>query len=238
MNAEQRKTVDRFSRALVFIKNNSPVMTDASPGFAKQVQTLQTAVTAIQQTAPDRGSGVSAKTANQRAVLSRALQVNQLTPILRVAHVLARTVAGLPRLVPVSSRVSSTQGLIDLAKAVIRDITPYREEFIDKGLSVNFLDRVNMTIQALDAVRVTNETARQAATGARGTLVKALQDGRDALTLLDSAIREMCNANPAQCASALAVWNTIVRPRGRASQKVGAVVNGTLMDVVGVGDAP
>jgi hypothetical protein len=233
MNAQQRKTLDKFSRAIVFVETNPPVLASASPGFTRQVQALKTAIASIDRVAPDRGSGVPAKTANQRALLRRALQVNQLYPIRRVARVLGRTIGGMPHLVNIPNRLSSTQVLLDAAKAVVRDVAPYKAQFVDGGLSTDFLDRVSATIEALEAVRQTNTTARLAAAGARGQLVKSLQDGRDALTLLDGAIRDLCHASPALGAATLAVWNTIVVPRGRANRSVSDVLSGTAADVAG-----
>lgn len=234
MNISQRQTVDRFSRALVFLRTSPPVLTGVSKGFNKQVQVLQNALSAIETVASARGSGTPAKAAKQRALLKRALKVNQLFPILRVARVLARNVAGMQHLVNMPARASSAQALLDAAKAVLRDVTPYEDQFIDHGLSDTFLKRLGTTIQALEAANQAHTQARQAAAGARGELKRALREGRDALTLLDSAVREMCDANPTLGAATLATWNTIVKPRGRAWPAANVAVNGTVVDVMGI----
>jgi hypothetical protein len=231
MNSQQRKTLDTFTRAVAFADTNPPVLANASPGFAGQVQVLKTAIAAINTVAPDRGSGKPAKTANQRALLRHALRVGQLYPIRRVARVLERTVLGMPHLVNLPSRSSSTQSLLDAAKATARDVAPYKDQFVAKGLPVDFLDRLTAAIQALENAAAANVTARMAVAGATGQLTKAFQDGRDAVTLMDSTIRSLCNADPTLGAPTLAVWNTIVSPRGLVNRTASNVVSGTTADV-------
>ena len=72
MNIQQRATVDRFSRVLVFLEGDHPVLDGASSGFGTQVQQLQNAVATIEQAASDRGSGRGA-TRIQRLAKRRCL---------------------------------------------------------------------------------------------------------------------------------------------------------------------
>ncbi|HXC25935.1 MAG TPA: hypothetical protein VNU46_08465 [Gemmatimonadaceae bacterium] len=231
MNLQQRKTLDTFTRAITFLESNPPVLANASPGFVTQVQVLKTAIANINTAAPDRGSGKPAKTANQRAVLRHNLRVGQLYPIRRVARVLERTVAGMPHLVNIPGRSASTQSLLDAGKAAARDVGPYSAQFAAKGLSVDFLDQLNTAIQALENSDAANMAARMAAVGAQGQLTKSFQEGRDALTLIDTVIRTMCDADPTLGAATLAIWNTIVSPRSQANRTATSVANGTTTDV-------
>jgi hypothetical protein len=235
MNAQQRKTTDRFSRAILFIQTQPPELASISTGFATQVDRLMQAMAMIEQVAPDRGSGKPAKSARQQAILRHSLRIGQLSPLRRSARILARDIAGIPHLVN-TVRISNTQGLLDAAKAAVRDIAPYRERFVDTGLAPDFLDQLQGRIQALESAGDAYRAARMVAASARGTLYKALQSGRDALTLLDSAIRQWCNAHPDKGMATLMAWNTIVPPRGRGSRTIGVVVGGTVSDVLAVAE--
>jgi hypothetical protein len=230
MNAQQRKTVDRFSRAIYFV-NSQPELASVSPGFATQIGNLTRALASIEECAPDRGSGVGGKSVEQQRVLRHALRVGQLSPLRRSARVLGRSVAGMPDLIS-ADRISNTQGLLDVAKGALRDIQPYREQFVDTGLAPNFLDQLEGRIQALEMAGEACREASVAAKNAQGALIRALQEGRDALTLLDGAIRQWCNINPEQGTATLTAWNTIVPPRGRVSRKVGVLADGTAADVM------
>jgi hypothetical protein len=240
MNLQQRNTLKMFTKAVTFADTHPPVLATASPGFATQVQVLKTAIANINTAAPGRGSGKPAKTANQRALLRHNLRVGQLYPIRRVARVLERTVAGMPHLVNIPSRTSRTQSLLDAAKAAARDVAPYNNQFVAKGLPVDFLDQLNTAIQTLENADAANMTARMAAAGAKGQLTKAFQDGQDAVTLMDGVIRNLCNADPTLGASTLAVWNTIVPPGSVANRTASNTVKGTTADVgsnvAGTGD--
>jgi hypothetical protein len=231
MNIRQRKMLSSFTRAVTFVGTSPPVLANAPSGFTDQIQALKAAIAEIDQIAPDRGSGRPAKTANQRVVLRRDLRVGQLHPIRRVARVLERTVVGMPHLVNIPTRLSSTQSLLDAAKATVRDVTPYKEQFIAKGLPADFLDQLTAAIQVLEDADTANVTARLAAANAKGQLAKSFQDGRDALMLMDSVIRHLCNANPTLGAATLTVWNTIVSPRGRANRTASNAASGTAADV-------
>ena len=231
MNAQDRKTLDTFTRAITFADSNPPVLAGAPPGFAKQVQALKAAVAALDRVSPDRGSGRPAKTANQRAVLRYDLRVGKLLPILRVARVLERTVAGMPHLVNLPGRLTSTRSLLDAAKGAARDVAPYKDQFIAKGLPIDFLDQLNAAIQALENAHAANMEARLASANARGQLVQSFQEGRDALTLMDIGVRNMCNANPTIGMPTLTVWNTIVPPRGRPNRSASNTAIGTAVDV-------
>ena len=231
MDLQERKTLDRFTRAIKFIDTNPPVLANVSPGFTTQVQTLRDAVATINTIAPDRGSGTPKKTANQRAVLRNNLRVGQLYPIRRVARVLERTIAGMPHLVNIPGRIANTTALLDAAKAAARDVAPYKDQFIAKGMSSDFLDRLNTAIQALENSDQANMTARMAAMDAKGKLAQAFQTGRDALTLMDSVIRNECNENPTLGAGTLLIWNTIVPAHGKTSSTPSAIATGTTEDV-------
>lgn len=239
MNAQERGTLDRFNRAITFVGTNPPVLAQVSPGFAEQVQALKNAVAEINTIAPDRGSGKPRKTANQRATLRDGLRVGQLYPIRRVARVLERTMSGMPHLVNIPGRLANTQALLDAAKATARDVAPYKDQFIAKGLPADFLDRLNTAIAALENASVAHVTSQLAAANAKGQLAKSFQEGRDALTLMDSAIRHACNANPTLGAATLSVWNTIVPARGKINAVASGVVDGTTADLgIGTVQAP
>ncbi|HXC26235.1 MAG TPA: hypothetical protein VNU46_10000 [Gemmatimonadaceae bacterium] len=235
MNAKQRKKIETFKKAITFLDVLPPVLANAPPGFAKQVQILKNAVATISQVAPDRGSGKPAKTAAQRATLREALRIGQLQPLRKVARVLGKQVAGMPKLVNVK-KSAGTQSLLDSAKAVLRDLEPYQEQFIDKGVAVDFLDQLDAGIRALEMVGQANVTANMARTRARGTLRQVFEEGGDALMLIDSVVRHSCNADPARGAATLMAWNTIISPRGKAHRTASNVASETAADVTGGGD--
>ena len=231
MNIQQRNTLDTFVKAVTFVGTKPAILANATPGFATQVQLLMEAVATIDAAAPDRASGKPAKAATQRAVLRQHLRMRELSPIRRVARVLERNISGMTKLVNVPHRTASTQALLDAAKATARDVAPYQELFVDKGLPTDFLDQLQRAILAVEQATVAGQAARMAATAARGVLQQAFRDGRDALLLIDMVVRRRCDADPASGAAALAVWNTIVSPRGRANRTASHLVSGTIADV-------
>jgi hypothetical protein len=214
MNAKQRKKLDTFMKAVAFIQTHPPLLDSAPSGFAKQVQILTDVVATIQEGAPDRGSGKPAKTAVQRAILREGLRLGQLQPLRRVARVLGKDIVGLPKLLNVR-KSAGTQSLLDAAQAAVCDIAPYQEQFVDKGVAPDFLDKLSASIRAIETAGIANMQANLARANARGVLRKAFEDGTDALTLADSVIRHSCNADPVQGMAVLTVWNTIIPPRGR-----------------------
>ena len=218
MNTKQRSTLERFQRIVTFFERDPNVLANAPAGYAKQLQALKSALARIEQGAADRGSETAEKAIEQQRALRQALRVWQLRPLRTLARVMARTVTGMPHLVPVPKALASTQRLLDVAKAVARDVSPYEAEFIDKGMSSDFLNQLQQYIQAVERAHTAILAARQRWAHARGELRGALRDARDAVVCLDLIVQRMCAADPVHGSGTLAAWNKIIPPTTRAGR--------------------
>jgi hypothetical protein len=231
MTSRQQDALKLFKQVEGFIDSVPAVLATPPFGYKEQVEALKTAVGMIDQVTADQASGLVNKTAAQRKALRQALRVGQLLPIRKVARILERTVVGMPHLVNLPKKLVSTPTLLNAAIATARDVAPYQAQFVSKGLPPDFLVSLNGAIQALQQVDAANIAAKQERTNATGQIQVAIQEGNDAVTLLDVIIRRACDADPVNGAGTLAVWNNIVPPHSKANRTASNAVSGTTADI-------
>lgn len=216
MQANHRTKLDTFHRVLEFVDSDRPTLANAPPGYAIQVKALRDAVTAITTASQDRGSGSPGYTSTQRRALRVTLR-GKLLHLRRVSRVLERSVVGMPQLVNLPKKVASEQALLDAARGAVQDVTPYKDNFVSKGLPENFLDDITGSLQQISDAKAAVAAAQRRRAAARGTLQAAIQAGDDAVTCIDGVVRQACAEDQVNGQSTLTAWNAIVPARSRAA---------------------
>jgi len=197
MDTKQNNTLDALKSAYVFL-TTSPIPTplqNPSSGLSAQVTSLKAAIDNADAEATSQMSGTLQQAISQRDALRDALRTQHLEPILHVARELEKTSPGLPKLVNMRS-ARTTQGILNAVQAVMRDLPPYKDLLVAKGLPTDFMDQLQT---ALTAFQTASDTARQTKTTrvqSRAGIDTALQQGESCKRVIGAIIRRAVPTDP------------------------------------------
>lgn len=197
MNSKQHNTLDALKSAYVFLTTN-PIPTplqNPSAGLNAQITTLKSAIDAADAEATSQVSGTLQLARGQRDALRDALRSQHLEPILRVAREAETTSPGLPKLVNMRS-ARSDQGLLNAVQAVLRDLPPYKDILIAKGLPADFLDELQSALTAYESASDTTRQTKTTRVQARAGLDTALQQGESCKRVIGAIIRRAVPTDP------------------------------------------
>lgn len=197
MDARQTRQLDALKRSLLFV-TTSPLPTplqNPSSGLTTQVAALRTAIDGVQTQATDQISGLVRQTVDQRNQARDALRTAHLEPILHVARVLERSTPGLPRLVNLRS-ARGGQAVLSAAQAALRDLAPYKDQFVAAGLPADFLDELQTAVAAYEAATNAVREAKVTQIQARAGIETALTDGDNRKRVIGALIRRAAVSDP------------------------------------------
>ncbi len=206
-----RRSTERLQNVLLFCQHPPPPLDTPSilgSNFVPQREVLRDAVARLTRYHMDAASGVSKGATTVRHTLRRALRDEHLDPIRRIVRALANDHPELPQTLQVSRINRGDTVQLSIARAIARDVAPYRDLFVADGLPPDFIDTLNAAIEALaqSVERQRDDGRRRAALNVGVRL--ALADGRQAIWHLDPLVRLAIRAagDVVTGAPALAAW--------------------------------
>lgn len=215
MDARQRNTLNALERMQVFLTTNPlPVPLINTPsGFVEQITALENAISDAQSYAINQQSGQPYQVSRHRRYLRNKLQHQHLQPIRNIGHTLEKSVPGMPKLVNLKQRFRSEQSLIAVAKATMRDVLPYRDLFLARGMPSDFLAQLESAIVALEQEKVNYAEAVAQRVAARTGINNALSAGLIARRCLTEVIKLNCSNDEENGPAILRAWESVSRIR-------------------------
>lgn len=208
MHGTQQKYFDAFRRAYAFATAEplAPSLINLPSAFVPQVNSLRDALARLDVFAVDQDSGRNRASTVERKALRWRLRSKQLVSLRKIALVIERTNVGMPQLVRIPKSTKSEAALVNAAKAILKNVMPFRALFIQKGLPDDFIEQLNAAIRAVEDAKVADGLIRGRRFAARGGISAAIVDGRDAVHCLDQIIRRACDADPVNGLATLSDW--------------------------------
>ena len=197
MNIKQNNTLDALKGAYVFLTTNpipSPLQ-NPSTGLNDQITALKSAIDDADAQATSQLSGTLHQSLKQRDALRIALRRQHLEPILQVARELDPSSPGLPNLVNLRSARTS-QGLLNAVQAVLRDLPPYKDLLVAKGLPADFLDQLQTALTTYETATAAARKTKTARVQARAGIDTALQKGDSCKRIIGAIIRRAVPTDP------------------------------------------
>lgn len=211
MKSRQSRALQAFRRVEAWFAENPQVLTNAGSsqaalsnqiGALKQVVETMTAG-ATEQTMQKSQATLAARDETTLRTEIRSLHVKA---IVRVAGALRGKVSGMGVFkLPADSLSSET--LLHAAEAVRTAASVYKDVFVEHGLPIDFLDRLETAGAALKESVDARGVARSRVAGATKTLASELALGRQILTILDAALSHTLRSD----ASLLTSWRQAKR---------------------------
>lgn len=222
MEARQRHKLDALERMLTFVTEEPvpPPLQNAPEGFGEQITALRDAISEAERHAKNQESGHPYQITRHRKRVRDALRYEHLQPLRDIARVIEREIPGLPTLVNLPGRSASERRLISAAQAAMRDILPYRDQFIARGLPSDFLAQLEFAITELVQIKqIRAEAVNKRITASKG-ISTAIVSGMHAAKCLSAVIKRCCRQDHVDGPSTLHAWEAAARVRrpDRSSQ--------------------
>lgn len=209
MQGKQKQVVEALQRVQEFIRAN-PLPPPQDYG-APRALLDDVVATLTGQAATQVAGGRLGRAEQQReATLRRTLIEQHLRPIALIARASLRRVPGIEKALTMPRPQLPTSQLLSEANA-IRDVAAtYQARFVECGRPADFIERLTQAIQALSGAMIGKAHNRGRSVGAGKGLAATVQEGRDALKLLDAMVTTAFAGNP----DVLGRWRIARRIRG------------------------
>lgn len=222
MNVTQKNKLDAMERMLVFVTDSSlpPPLENAPAGFQEQITVLRSAIEEASQHATNQESGHPLQLTQLRRRLRNQLRYEHLQPLRDVSRVIEKETPGLPSLVNLPGKAGTERRLIAAANAALRDILPYRDKFISRGLPSDFLAQLEAAITSLKDVKIIHADAVSKRTAASQGIASAIANGMSARKCLSAVVKRSCLQDPESGPATLHAWQSVSRIRRSGSSSV------------------
>jgi hypothetical protein len=97
--------------------------------------------------------------------------------------------------------------LIDTGRAFVTAAEPLKQEFIQQGLPVEFIDNLNTAVRDLEAAVINRSSTRASRSGSIQEFDKVLEQGMGDFLRLEALVANTMSDNP----SVMAAWNSASR---------------------------
>ncbi|HEX8370408.1 MAG TPA: hypothetical protein VF604_17810 [Pyrinomonadaceae bacterium] len=200
MKASQRRKLEKFEREEVFLQDNIADFPAASPG-GKAFAELSAVITTIRTFAAEQSSGESSA---RQHVGVKDDEVDALRQMIRNIN---RAANAFEDEIPGSDlkfrlpRNRSEQNILATARAFLADAEPLKAKFVEYGLAIDFLDKLQALIEAVDERGAAADSSVENRAGATGGLVEAIRRGMSVSRRLDAIVRIKYENNAARRAA-------------------------------------
>jgi len=203
MKANQKHKLDKLEREEVFLKDNLADFPANSPG-GKALAELSAVITLIRTLAAEQVSGAS----SSRQHFS--VKDDEVDDLMRLIRKINRAANAFEDEIPGSDlkfrlpRNRSDQNILATARAFLADAAPLEAKFIEYGLPVDFLAKLQALIDAVDERGSAADSSVERQAGATDGLVDAVRKGMSISRRLDSIVRNEYDDNAVK----LGAWTT------------------------------
>lgn len=207
MNDRQRRRYERGSRVDAFMKANAADFPAGSKGAAAAVR-LSDELAAL--AALDVAKAATASTRRQSSGGRRELRESlraQVAAVCDTAEAIGREHAEVRGLFPRARADDSDQTLVAVARSHAETATPHRARFVEYEMPADFVERLKMDADALEAQMSRQTEGKGASVSTNASIETALGRVDDLAELLEVVARNKYRQAPAK----LAAWESAHR---------------------------
>lgn len=211
MKEREKNIQDAFIRMREFHVRNAVDYT-ALPDAAANFVRIAAAITALENYAAAQTSGSGGRAVERKSVTGAAIR-RKMKEISRTARALNINDEGFRRLFRVTDE-RNEQALLASAREFVTQGAKYKADFLRLGMPTSFVDDLNDDIRAFAQAASEKADAQTIGTGATAGIDEAIDDGMEAVTIVDAIMKNVYRDNAVK----LSEWNT-ARHVKRSAQK-------------------